>query len=180
MSRVVLIGSRCSGKTRIFQRLVKAIPFLDSPSPTNEINTGSINLSGQYFTIYDTPGTMSPLLIPVIRDATTILLVYDAGHSYAYHHISYWMEIISRYTSDPIILVSDQVDRIINHQNQIQLSPFHQFIRKQVWVDSLRGRNLIALQNAIMENDMPIQMVDNQPLTTMTHAAALSDCCIIL
>jgi len=180
MSRIVLVGESCSGKTRIFQRLLKTIPFVDSPSPTREVQSGVINLSGQFFTVYDTPGVMSPLLISPLRDATIILLVYDAGHSYAYQHISHWMSTVSHYTSAPIILVSDQVDRIINHQKQLQLSPFHQFIRKQVWVDSLRGRNIIALQNAIMEYDTPVQMIDDQPLTTMTHAAALSDCCIIL
>ena len=154
-SHIVLIGHRGAGKTRIFQRLVESTPFHCHPPSTDTIEHAIINISSKDYHLYDTPGTKTPILIPILSKATLLLLVYDVSQHYAYHNISTWIEFISHYTSSPIILVSDQVD-YLSAQKRLQLTNFSEWITKQIWVDSVRGRHMSAILDTITEHDTPI------------------------
>jgi len=172
-SHIALIGHRGSGKTRIFKRLSETTPFNPHPPSTDNIEQTVIHISGKDYHLYDTPGTKTPLLIPILTKATLILLVYDSSHHYAYHHISTWIEFISHYTSSPIILVSDQVD-YLSSQKRLQLTNFSEWVTKQIWVDSIRGRHMSSLLDAITEHDTPLS---NQPTYTQTQFSIPESSC---
>ena len=163
-NHIILIGHRSSGKTRIFQRLSETNSFITHPSPTDKIEQTVIHISGKDYHLYDTPGTKTPILIPILQKATLILLVYESTHHYAYHNISTWLEFISHYTTAPIILVSDQIDFLTNTQKRLQLSFFSEWVKKQIWVDSIRGRHLSAIHDAITEYNTPLPI----PITIQT------------